>query len=72
METEIYRGHVVPTTPHHCTPHSTWDLTDWVRIIFRNESRLKLSPVDQQRRIERRLEQRRHINMTFVHPKANN
>ncbi|GFT67851.1 HTH_Tnp_Tc3_2 domain-containing protein [Trichonephila clavipes] len=40
----------LPMTPHHrqcrldfCRPRETWSVTDWIRVIFSDESRFSLS-----------------------------
>ncbi|KFM76542.1 Transposable element Tc1 transposase, partial [Stegodyphus mimosarum] len=47
-----------------CRAHSHWDVTDWSRIVFSDESRFELSPDDQRRRVWRRPEQWCDTNLT--------
>lgn len=49
-----------------CRAHSTWNLTDWSRIVFSDESRFELSPDDQRRRVWRRPGQRWDTHLTVV------
>ena len=44
--------------------HSHWNVTDWNRIVFSDESRFELSPDDQRRRVWRRPGQRCDTNLT--------
>ncbi|GFV54698.1 transposable element Tc1 transposase [Trichonephila clavipes] len=59
----------LPLTPHHrqlthqnrldfCRPRATWSVTDWRRVIFRDESRFSLSADDHRTRVFRRTGQR--------------
>ncbi|GFW36117.1 transposable element Tc1 transposase [Trichonephila clavipes] len=55
----------LPLTPHHrqcrldyCRPRATWSVTDWRRVIFRDESRFSLSADDHRTRVWRRTGQR--------------
>lgn len=49
-----------------CRAHSTWNVTDWSRIVFSDESRFELSPDDQRRRVWRRPGQRWDTNLTVA------
>ncbi|KFM65698.1 Transposable element Tcb2 transposase, partial [Stegodyphus mimosarum] len=44
--------------------YSHWNVTDWSRIVFSDESRFELSPNDQRRRVWRRPGQRYDTNLT--------
>ncbi|GFU36849.1 HTH_Tnp_Tc3_2 domain-containing protein [Trichonephila clavipes] len=53
------------TDPHHrqcrldfCRPRATWSVTDWRRVIFKDESRFSLSADDHRTRVWRRSGQR--------------
>ncbi|GFX18413.1 transposable element Tcb2 transposase [Trichonephila clavipes] len=55
----------LPLTPHHrqcrldfCRPRATWNVTDWRRVIFSDESRFSLSADDHRTRVWRRTGQR--------------
>ncbi|GFU35443.1 HTH_Tnp_Tc3_2 domain-containing protein [Trichonephila clavipes] len=41
-----------------CRPRATWSVTDWRRVIFRDESRFSLSADDHRTRVWRRTGQR--------------
>ncbi|KFM59944.1 Transposable element Tcb2 transposase, partial [Stegodyphus mimosarum] len=47
-----------------CRAHSHWNVTDWSRIVFSNESRFELSPDDQRRRVWRHPGRRCDTNLT--------
>ncbi|GFV54620.1 transposable element Tcb2 transposase [Trichonephila clavipes] len=55
----------LPLTPHHrqcrldfCRPRATWSVTDWIRVIFSDESRFSLSTDYHRTRVWRRTGQR--------------
>lgn len=47
-----------------CRTRSTWNISDWSRIVFSDESRFELSPDDQRRRVWRRPGQRWETHLT--------